>query len=835
MMVCKYKKGIAYVMLFLLYAALLTAGCQVSLPVEKQTAAVLDLNSPVEQGRYGSKADLGASEISVDIGKIEQVNEPAALVQGALPDTEQAGEIKPDTTAESIDVAVVAAKIYKGNFDEALQEVSGTGSQALWDIISEYKAIDRRRNEAKQKKYQEQLTKLEAIDLRDFSYDVNNIVAVLSASIKNRLEGFKITEEANEVDVNNLVENMEAIIEAKLRRVPIDAAAESIRLDDVAQVLAAIINTYAYADEQQKADLLKRPITIWAVEKALQKSSEFESKGQWLEAYFIYRQLLNLYEDNKSYEEYSEKLRQKALIESSLQDSACETWQQRYNKVHKELFEWALRRLDAGYVSIIDYRQMAVEAIERCKLLAEVLVFADTWETDFPAICADLVPVWRTELDKITEKMQASPSGVTKDNFTALFAEILQLNKSTAAIPEEILIAQFSGTALEYLDPYTNIIWPVQVEEFSKSMTNEFTGIGIHIQKDKPDGPLQVVSLIPGTPAYNSSLDAGDVIEAVDGVSMRSKDMPIGCAVQRITGPAGTKVTLTVKHQGQEKTEDITITRAVIVVPTIRGWRRDAQGNWQYLIDEENRIGYIGITGFTGTTSEDFENVLQKLEAEGLLALVLDLRDNSGGYLDTAKDIADKFIDEGLIVSTQPRQGGFPNYMVAKKRGTHPNYPLVVLINQYSASASEIVAGALQDKTHRRAILIGERTFGKGSVQTIVDYPQGAGRLKYTMAYYHLPSGQRVESSYAMRKLGREDWGVAPDVTIELTADEYVKMRSIQRDNDVLAKTGTDNHVEQSRHALEETLEADPQLAVATLVLKTKLLETGAVYSKAEF
>jgi len=365
------------------------------------------------------------------------------------------------------------------------------------------------------------------------------------------------------------------------------------------------------------------------------------------------------------------------------------------------------------------------------------------------------------------------------------------------------------------------MVWPRQVQDFEKMMTNEFTGIGVEISKEK--GLLTVASLLPDTPAYNSGLNAGDSIEAVDGVP--TADMSLICAVHRITGPAGTKVTLTVRHPGEEKSCDITITRAKITVPTIRGWKRTETGKWLYMIDEANKIGYVRVTNFSDRTAADLEKVLRQLEAEGLKGLILDLRFNSGGLLESAVEVADKFVGEGLIVSTRPRFGIW-TYASAHKKNTHPNYPLVILINSSSASASEIVAGALADPRHNRAILVGERTHGKGSVQGITHYPGGGAKLKYTMAYYHLPSGQRVESRDAMKKLGRKDWGIAPQIKVELRSDELRKMIEVQRDNDVLVKGGHNNGaIVVKRHGIEETLEADPQLAVGLLVVRAKLIE----------
>jgi carboxyl-terminal processing protease len=169
-----------------------------------------------------------------------------------------------------------------------------------------------------------------------------------------------------------------------------------------------------------------------------------------------------------------------------------------------------------------------------------------------------------------------------------------------------------------------------------------------------------------------------------------------------------------------------------------------------------------------------------------------------------------------------------PSFEMAHKSGTHPNYPLVILINSNSASASEIVAGALADPMYNRAILVGERTHGKGSVQGITHYPGGGAQLKYTMAYYHLPSGQRVKSREEVEKQGTKDWGVSPHVQVELRSDELRKMLDVQRDNDVLVQATRDqSRPALNKHTVEETLRADPELATGVLLVKTKLVEAG--------
>jgi carboxyl-terminal processing protease len=245
------------------------------------------------------------------------------------------------------------------------------------------------------------------------------------------------------------------------------------------------------------------------------------------------------------------------------------------------------------------------------------------------------------------------------------------------------------------------------------------------------------------------------------------------------------------------------------------------------MVDTANQVGYIRLTTFTETSASDLDEILTRLEKEGLNGLILDLRYNPGGYLNSAAEVADLFIREGVIVKSSPRHG-LATYEIAHEKGTHPDYPLVILINESSASASEIVAGALQDPKYRRATLVGQRSYGKGSVQVVSPYTGGNSQLKYTVAYYHLPSDQQVKNRYQMEKQGRKDWGVAPDVEVKMSISELREMLDKQRDNDVLVQAGHDeSKAPTKRSSLQQTLDSDPQLATALLVVQSKMIRNG--------
>lgn len=635
---------------------------------------------------------------------------------------------------------------------------------------------------------------------------------------------------------------------------PVDtsAAKDPNEPNDVTDVLTVVARAAEYASESQKKSLFEDPFVVKATQKAMEYSSLMESQGRWLDAYVNYYYLLGAIDpNNKAYTTHSEDLLEKAGIAASFQDNPCETCEERYEGVEKSMFDRSMEALSLHYVNNIDYALMATKAIKRCELLTEVLTVMSTEKPEsgkglsFKVPEPEKVTAWTVALAGLRDEVQsatgnkvasAQPQPAAQDQnqapvpsfgreeFMKILDKVLALNSTTVQLPERPLVAHFVETALSTLDPYTVVVWPRQVQDFEKIMTNEFTGIGIEITK--PKGMLTVASLLPDTPAYRSGLDAGDVIECVDGIP--TKDMSLMCAVKKITGPKGTSVTLAVRR-GSKEVQTMTLTRDRIIVPTIRGWQRTASGCWLYMLDEQEKIGYVRITSFSGETAADLENTLNQMEREGLRGLIMDLRFNTGGLLDSAVNIVDKFVNEGLIVRTQPKANMIPAFEHAHRRGTHPDYPLVILQNAGSASASEIVAGALGDPKHERAVLVGTRTHGKGSVQGITHYPGGGAELKYTMAYYHLPSGQRVKSREDVEKEGTKDWGVGPDVDVELTSEELKTMLDVQRDNDVLVQANRDEGKTTVKRSLEETLKADPQLAVGLLVVKAKLVNTRTV------
>lgn len=609
------------------------------------------------------------------------------------------------------------------------------------------------------------------------------------------------------------------------------SAKEVIDANDIDEAMAVVYQAREYAENEEKQVLLNRPFILNLISRMKTLGQEYEQQGKWVDAYaHCYYWLTLLYEDDTALRDKAEELADLAEIELSMKDSSCgETAAQRYEGIQTVMLHRALQLLDANYVNGVDYRAMISKALLRCRRIG--IMLEKTQEKTAWTASKEAIDRWNTGLEVLEKQLAETLSEpLQMTEMTDFLEDVLALNSATINLPDEVVIAHVTEASFAALDPFTNMVWPWSVQDFEKSMTQQFTGIGVEISK--ATGVLKVVSLLPDTPAYKSGLDADDEIIAVNGEP--TDDMTIFCAVSKITGPKGTKVTLTVRRPSTGQVKDVTITRDKIVVQPLRGWTREANGQWNYFIDPENRIGYVRLTSFTETSGPDLDEVLRKLEKNGLSGLILDLRFNSGGYLQSAAEVVDLFVREGVIVKSSPRYG-LDTYEIAHRSGTHPDYPLVILINGSSASASEIVAGALQDPEHRRATLVGQRTYGKGSVQVVTSFTGGGSQMKYTVAYYHLPSNQQVKNRYQMEKLGRKDWGIAPDVTVEMLRNETQKMLDIQRDNDVLSQTDhPENGAASRRHQLEETLQADPQLSIGLLVLQSKLIAQGRMLDFAQ-
>jgi len=383
---------------------------------------------------------------------------------------------------------------------------------------------------------------------------------------------------------------------------------------------------------------------------------------------------------------------------------------------------------------------------------------------------------------------QATHGAKPKDEMMelyGLFVDAVEQVESHYVRPvdrRELLESALKGM-LQNLDPHSSFINTSEWRQFKKQIEGRFGGIGIQVGMDPDVNRLKVIAPMVGTPAYQGGILAGDVIMEIDGHS--TEGMGPDKAVEVLTGRPGTPVTLTVLHEGEEKTEKITLNRAIIDVPSVLGDSRKPDDRWDFMYDKENKIGYVRISSFIPNTTEELKKALAELKSEGMRGLVLDLRDNPGGLLNAAVEISDLFITDGRIVSTKGRNIAGKNYD-GQKEGTYEGFPMVVLVNEHSASAAEIVSACLQDD--HRAKVVGQRTYGKGSVQNIIELEDGNSVLKLTVATYQRPSGKNIHRFKNAKD--SDEWGVSPDpgLEVKVTGRDYSNWFFGRRDRDSLSR-----------------------------------------------
>jgi carboxyl-terminal processing protease len=359
------------------------------------------------------------------------------------------------------------------------------------------------------------------------------------------------------------------------------------------------------------------------------------------------------------------------------------------------------------------------------------------------------------------------------------------------------LVENMVNGGLEKLDPHSQFIGVDEYRQFRQASKGKFGGVGIRLGIDQRTGQFLVESPIAGTPAYEAGVMAGDVIMKVDGKSLENWNLKK--VVENIQGDPGTDVTLTVLHENAKQPVDIKMTRAEIKIESVMGDVRSKVNlkEWDFWIDPQTKIAYVRISTFGETTVEELTRVVDSLQKTGMQGLIVDLRYNPGGLLKAAVEVSSLFLPEGKnVVSTKGRGNNVEDVYNARvknndmKPGTY--YPMAILINRYSASASEIVAAALQD--HARAIIVGERSFGKGSVQNLIEMEEGQTALKLTTASYWRPSGRNIHRFPDSKE--EDDWGVKPNkgYEVKLTDEERVEYFKWRRDRDILRRQNGDGN-----------------------------------------
>jgi len=409
--------------------------------------------------------------------------------------------------------------------------------------------------------------------------------------------------------------------------------------------------------------------------------------------------------------------------------------------------------------------------------------------------------------------VQADENSLREETYKNLevFANVLMLLQEhyvDTIDPHEVITGAINGM-LTSLDPHSAYMVPEDFKELQEETQGSFSGIGIEITIQ--NGILTVVSPIEDTPAYVAGLMAGDQIIKIENEP--TKNMTLMDAVKRLRGKKGTSVTISIYRTDWQELKDFTIVRDEIPVHSVKA------------AEIEPGLFYARISNFQGNTARELEDALQKQERKNpITGMILDLRNNPGGLLDQSVKVSDIFLEQGVIVSTRGRDKDQDMVFEATRDESDYQFPMIVLVNGGSASASEIVAGALQD--HKRAIILGTETFGKGSVQTIIPMPDGAG-LRLTTAKYYTPSGDSIQAT-----------GIKPDIIVPFKPSngeqaEKQDMHNLLREKDLpnhfendketkkeSQKSKEDKEKGEEKTDIEKRLQVDNQLRTALYILK---------------
>jgi carboxyl-terminal processing protease len=571
---------------------------------------------------------------------------------------------------------------------------------------------------------------------------------------------------------------------------------------------------------------LKNEWVQGVIRDAEARGKSLEGEGKWLEAlgYFGHGGLLDLDHDNKTYSDEVKRIslraRQQNLYAATTKPATTQAsttapadeeprWQEMIEGIDAATVRNVISQIDDNYVERPDYRRITTSALEAVKLLAQT----PKAEGTFPSLGdKEKKDAFVTGVEKQMEQIQSAGTVDHLDLALAL-KRTLELNTKTIDLPPEVIDMEFTEGMTSQLDDFSAMIWPYEEVEFRKRTMGSFFGIGVQIRKDQGLRPIEVVTPLPDTPAFRAGILAGDQIIKVDGKDTES--LTTDRAVKLITGPRHTKVTLTIRRPGRPQPFDVDIERDEIQIETIKGWRRLADGKWDFMLDPTAKIGYIRITQFTEDTTEKLHEALKGLKSDGCKGVIIDVRFDPGGLLKSAIDMADEFLSRGLIVSTKSKRGKEPeSEKSATALGEWQDGQLICLVNELSASASEILSGALKD--WGRATIVGKRSFGKGSVQRVISVKaDDRAKLKLTTAYYYLPSGRCLH-----RINGAKIWGVDPDVPVDMTVRQMSRWGEVRQETDLIKEVDA----KLLTGMLDEQLREDIQLREALLLMQLKLI-----------
>lgn len=590
-----------------------------------------------------------------------------------------------------------------------------------------------------------------------------------------------------------------------------------------------------------KESILADPRVIELVSRSRQAARDAEERGEWIVAQDLFYRLNTLI-DHRFQEDLMRVSYRLGLLRlyapnrlDDLMDAHLKSIgeEPRPRYAFKEIDSWDVHLkgvtrtmvLDALHVAVSNhlsqtpYPPLLIGGLKALETLATTTDLKETFTgLGDPAAVRRFTTFLRGEIEYWQSQDRADRSRATR-----LIERVEQANRESVNLPAEVLYHEFGDGSIAVLDEFTDMIWPDELHVFNRQLDGSFSGVGIQIIIDKSN-QLTIVTPLKNSPAHRAGILAGDQIIAVDGRS--TVGITTSQAIDQITGPRGTPVTLTIRRKDVENPIDFTLVRADIPIETVKGWRLRPGNEWDFFMDREAGIGYMRLTGFMRQTVDEFDTAITAMGPH-LNGLIIDLRFNPGGQLQAVIDLCNRFVSRGVLVSTEgPGRRTTRTHSASAHRTSKrlAEVPIVVLINEGSASASEIMAGCLRD--HQRAIVVGTRSYGKGSVQQIANQIDGGkALLRLTREHYVLPGGDRIH-----RNPESTEWGVQPHLTVRMTPRQVTESIDIIREADILPdaeEAVTEEMIARRDPNRLLTENLDLQLQTAALLIRSRLASTA--------
>ena len=517
-------------------------------------------------------------------------------------------------------------------------------------------------------------------------------------------------------------------------------------------------------------------------------------------------------------------------------NSAADDWTEKLAKVDRAMVTRAVTAAAGRHVETPRLNDLIAGGMDALRTMAST----SDLNGAFPALAdKSKRDQFIQALDSLENELKLAKRDLSNPLLDSLLDRIKTANEASVNLPETAWLHEFGNGAIAQLDEFSAIIWPDELGRFQRATQGSFVGVGVQIEFDELS-QVRVSTPLEGMPAHRAGIRTGDLIKLVDGKPLYGISS-LDQAVEMITGPINTKVTLTIEREtpgkdgtaATKQTLPFALNRSKIKVRTVKGWKRIGDGlaagadDWDFMIDPVDHIGYIRLSQFADDSAREMYEAVRVLNRDNnLQGLILDLRYNPGGFLDKAVDIGRLFVADGPIVGMKSSSGQvtFEDNGRAGAKAPLSDVPIAVLINEGSASASEIISGALRcygNNGQIKSVIVGQRSFGKGSVQNVWTLPGNAAQMKVTTNYYTLP-----DSSVIHRKPGKPVWGIEPTLHVDMLPQQITDALNARRNADLLPTDSGGKQPTDPNEILAKGL--DPQLQTALVVLQSQVVHAGA-------